>query len=68
VIGGPGSFVIPIREREQFREATRTKLVQEIAAREVAPRVIPAAASAPRISCTIGERMWLERWRGFDFR
>ena len=62
VIGGPGAFVIPIREREQFKEATRTKLVLEIAGRTPAPRVIPAAASAPRISCTIGERMWRERW------
>jgi Protein of unknown function (DUF1194) len=63
VIGGAGSFVIPIRERDQFREATRTKLVLEIAG--TPPRVIPAAAAAPRISCTIGERMWQERWGGF---
>jgi hypothetical protein len=62
VIGGPAAFVIPIREREQFKGATRTKLVLEIAGRTPAPRVIPAAASAPRISCTIGERMWRERW------
>jgi uncharacterized protein DUF1194 len=70
VIGGPGSFVIPIRERDQFREATRTKLVLEIAGRQPPPRVIPAAASAPRISCLIGERMWQERWGGggIDFR
>jgi len=31
VIGGPGAFVVPIREREKFIEATRTKLVLEIA-------------------------------------
>jgi hypothetical protein len=68
VIGGPGAFVIPIRERDQFREATRTKLVQEIASREVAPRVIPVAAKKPRISCTIGEQMWQQRWGGMDFR
>jgi len=68
VIGGPGAFVIPIRERDQFREATRTKLVLEIASREVAPRAIPAAADQPRISCTIGERMWQQRWGGMDFR
>jgi len=68
VIGGPGAFVIPIRERDQFREATRTKLVQEIASREVAPRVIPVAAKKPRISCTIGEQMWQQRWGGVDFR
>ena len=60
--------MIPIREREQFKEAIRTKLVLEIAGRTPAPRVIPAAASAPRISCTIGERMWQQRWgRGYDF-
>ena len=34
VIGGPGAFVMPIREREQFIEATRTKLVLEIAGRQ----------------------------------
>ena len=33
VIGGPGAFVVPIREREKFIEATRTKLVLEIAGR-----------------------------------
>jgi Protein of unknown function (DUF1194) len=69
VIGGPGAFVIAISERAQFREATRTKLVQEIAGREIVPRVIPVAADKPRISCTIGERMWQERWGGgLDFR
>jgi hypothetical protein len=64
VIGGPGSFVIPIRERNQFKQATRDKLVQEVAGRQPVPRVIPAASSAPRISCTIGEQMWRERWGG----
>jgi hypothetical protein len=68
VIGGPGAFVIAIRRRDQFREATRTKLVQEIASRETAPRIIRAAADKPRISCTIGERMWQQRWGEFDFR
>ena len=32
VIGGPGAFVVPIREREKFKEAIRTKLVLDIAA------------------------------------
>jgi hypothetical protein len=68
VIGGPGAFVVPIRERSKFIEATRTKLVLEIAAREPEPRVIPASAQTPRISCTIGEKMWQERWGGYDFR
>jgi hypothetical protein len=64
VIGGPGAFVIPIKEREKFKEAIRTKLVLEIAGRTPAARVRPAAASAPRISCLIGERLWQQRWGG----
>jgi len=62
VIGGPGAFVIPIRERSQFKEAIRTKLVLEVAGRTPEGRVIPAQGRAPRISCTIGEQMWRERW------
>jgi hypothetical protein len=62
VIGGPGSFVIPIRERNQFKEATRTKLVLEVAGRAPDLPVLPAQARTPRISCTIGEQLWRERW------
>jgi hypothetical protein len=68
VIGGPGAFVIPIRERAKFVEATRTKLILEIAGRQPDPRVIPASADKPRISCTIGEKMWQDRWGGYDFK
>ena len=62
VIGGPGAFVVPVRERGKFVEAIRTKLLLEIARHDHAARIIPAAADKPRISCTIGERMWQERW------
>jgi hypothetical protein len=68
VIGGPGAFMVPIRDRSQFIEATRTKLVLEVAGRVPQPRVIRASADKPRISCTIGEKMWQERWGGYDFR
>lgn len=69
VIGGPGAFVIPIRERTQFIEATRTKLILEVAGRQPEAKVIPASADKPRISCTIGEKMWQDRWGGgMDFR
>ena len=70
VIGGPGAFVVPIHERKQFIEATRTKLVLEISGRQPQARVIPVSADKPRISCTIGEKMWRDRWggRGFDFQ
>jgi hypothetical protein len=50
VIGGPGSFVIAIKEREQFKDATRTKLVLEIAGRT--PRIVPAQARTPRVYCS----------------
>jgi hypothetical protein len=62
VIGGPGAFVIPIKLRDQFKEAIRTKLIQEVAGRVSKPRVVPAAAARPRISCTIGEQLWMQRW------
>jgi hypothetical protein len=64
VVGGPGAFVIPIKEREKFKEATRNKLVLEIAGVAPEVRVIPASAQAPRVSCTIGEQMWQQRWGG----
>jgi len=51
VTGGPGSFVIPIKEREQFKEATRHKLVLEIAGRTPERRVIPAQTRTQREFC-----------------
>jgi hypothetical protein len=67
VIGGPGAFVVPIKEREHFKDATRTKLVLEVAGRTPPARVVPVNSEAPRISCMIGERMWQYRWGGQDF-
>jgi len=64
VIGGPGAFVVPIKDRSQFVDATRTKLVQEIALYLPQAKLIPTASDKPRISCTIGEKMWNERWGG----
>jgi hypothetical protein len=52
VIGGPGAFVIAIHERDQFKEATRTKLVLEIAGLTPQPRVIPAQVRSPRVYCS----------------
>jgi len=62
VIGGPGSFVVPIKDREKFKEAIRTKLLQEVAGRTPAPRVVPVAEKEPRVSCLIGEKIWQDRW------
>ncbi len=62
VIGGPGAFVIPIKGKDQFKEAIRTKLVLEVAGRQPERRVVPVADKEPRVSCTIGEQMWQQRW------
>ena len=67
VIGGPGAFVIPIRERGKFIEATRTKLILEVAGRQPDPQIVPIASRA-RVSCTTGERMWQERWGGGGYQ
>ena len=70
VIGGPGAFVVPIHNTSQFIDATRTKLILEVAGRQPESRLIPVSADKPRISCTIGERLWQDRWggRGWDFQ
>jgi Protein of unknown function (DUF1194) len=62
VIGGPGSFVISIKDREKFKEAIRTKLLMEVAGRM--PETVPAAEKdkEPRVSCMIGEKIWQDRW------
>ena len=62
VIGGPGAFVIPIKERNKFKEATRTKLLQEIALSPPKPQIVPASSAAPRINCLVGEQIWQQRW------
>jgi hypothetical protein len=62
VIGGPAAFVVPVREREKFVEAIRTKLVLEVAGLRPAAPVMKASSASPRVSCTVGERLWQERW------
>ena len=62
VIGGSGSFVVPIKEKVKFKEAIRTKLILEVAGLRPEPAVVPAQALQPRIPCTIGEQMRRQRW------
>lgn len=62
VIGGAGAFVVPVKDRDKFVEAIRTKLILEIATLTPQTRIIRAAAANPRVPCTIGERIWQERW------
>jgi hypothetical protein len=63
VIGGPGAFVVPIKERDKFKEAIRTKLVMEVAGIALPyAKIIPAAAREPRVNCMVGEKIWQDRW------
>ncbi|MGX1308505.1 hypothetical protein AB7M35_003263 [Amorphus suaedae] len=63
VIGGYGSFMVVVKDADEFASAIRRKLIMEIAAAR--PRVVPAQmqTAAPRIDCLIGEKLW-QRWRG----
>ena len=65
VIGGPGAFVIPVREWTEFANAVRQKLVLEIAGLPM--QLVPAAAAFPPspTDCLIGEKLW-ETYRPFN--
>ncbi|WP_346897985.1 DUF1194 domain-containing protein [uncultured Roseibium sp.] len=70
VTGGPGSFVIPVTEWEEFPEAVRRKLVLEIGGVEMPkPRVMPAQLFKEEpYDCLIGEKIWQQRmWQYDDF-
>lgn len=61
VIGGPGAFTIVVRKREEFRTATRRKLILEISGLLLAPRLIPAQATGADdegYDCMVGEKLW----------
>jgi hypothetical protein len=61
VIGGPGAFLVPVRERLQFAEAIKTKIIREIAARPSEPHVHRAQTTP--IDCTTrGGNYW--RYQG----
>jgi Protein of unknown function (DUF1194) len=61
VIGGPGSFLVPVRERTHFAEAIRTKIIREIAKPSPEPLIKPAQAER-RTNCMLGEMLRQQRW------
>ncbi|MEX2517706.1 MAG: DUF1194 domain-containing protein [Paracoccaceae bacterium] len=61
VIGGPGSFVVPVRAWTEFPAAVRLKIVQELAAAP-APVIRAQFALRPVYDCLVGEKIW-ERFR-----
>ena len=46
VIGGQGAFMVPVRERDQFPQAIKTKILLEIAELDAAARRSPARIQA----------------------
>ena len=62
VVGGPGSFVVSIKDREKFKEAIRTKLLMEVAGRMPERVAVAEKEKEPRVSCLIGEKIWQDRW------
>jgi len=61
VIGGPGAFSLPVREKAQLATAIRRKLVLEIAGTPPSLIKVAETRAEPRIDCMIGERL-IERW------
>jgi Protein of unknown function (DUF1194) len=55
VIGGPGSFMLPVTNAGEFAVAIRRKLIQEVAGR-VPAGIVPVAADAP-VDCLAGEKL-----------
>ena len=50
VIGGQGAFLVPVRERAQFAEAIKSKIIREIAG-VVPPPVVQRAQVSPAMDC-----------------
>jgi hypothetical protein len=61
VIGGPGAFMVPARDKIQFREAIKTKIVREVAGLTDPAPLIHFAQSGGT-DCRAGENA-RERWR-----
>ncbi|CAN7584196.1 DUF1194 domain-containing protein [Rhizobium sp. LjRoot30] len=57
VIGGPGSFVLPVHKIEDFAIAVRRKLVMEISGLPP-PADIHRIADTAKTDCMVGEKQW----------
>jgi hypothetical protein len=62
VIGGSGAFMIPVRERQQFAQAIRTKIIREVAGGVPEPFIVPVQAQ-PTADCRLGENTGSPMWR-----
>ena len=55
VSGVPDAFLIPAREKHQFAQAVRTKVVREIAATPQVQSLLQPAQAEERSNCLAGE-------------
>jgi hypothetical protein len=55
VIGGPGAFIVPVREAHHFADAIKTKLVREIAGMKEPEPLLKRAQERERSNCLTGE-------------
>jgi hypothetical protein len=61
VIGGAGSFMVPVKDIAELKSAIRRKLLLEISGLGSSPRLVLAQdGEAESYDCFIGERQW--RW------
>jgi hypothetical protein len=60
VIGGPGSFLVPITEKSQFASAIKQKILRELAS--PTRNDITATPARGNTDCTMGERQWRQQW------
>lgn len=66
VVGGPGSFMIPIKEKEEFAQATRQKLLLEVSDLMPPLKVVPVQLKLDKpqdYDCLVGEK---RMQRNFD--
>ena len=69
VIGGQGAFMVPAKDKAQFRDAVKTKIIMEIASAPVAGRaaaldggsLVILAQETRRANCFAGEQQWRDR-------
>jgi hypothetical protein len=61
VIGGPGAFMVPVRDREQFPQAIKTKILREIAGLAEPGSLVHRIQAKPPTNCAIGETQWRDR-------
>jgi hypothetical protein len=75
VIGGPGSFLVPVTSWDQFPEAIRRKLILEIGGLPAMEQPVVPAQTSPGAGfrpssepydCLIGEKIWDQRRWMFD--